>query len=506
MTRLSLLLPLLAVGCGIDLGPYEEGPAPCFGGSCAPEPPESVCREYLTADRAVDGCGVFVHSMFGDDANPGSQDKPVLTLQRAIEIARNGRGRVFFCTHMIGSVTVPSGVDLIGSFNCLDGTWERLAEGSYPVVQTLDDTVPITIEPARPDDTGAEDGVTTIVGMRVSAGSEVAVFVRSGTEVEIIGSLILGSSSYKTEHGQDWSGPPVAPRGVNGKGGEFGCTGEIVAGGAAVVSPCDEGPVSMGGKGGDGGVADGGDGEDGLPMPNSDDPRGTGLRGRGDHGSGSCEDGQDGQSGARGADGAPGQGMGRITEAGWIGGKAGDGATGEPGHGGGGGGGRRGSLAICEKANLAGPPGGGGGSGGCGGKGGEGGDNATPSIGILALHAKVTVRDSEVATVYPLGAGRGGAPQVGGNPGFGAAGAYWPDGSGRACDGGDGGYGGWGGYGGGGRGGDSIGIAYLDEDQLVLENVTFDLGEPSEGGMGNPNDPSTWGERGKRYETYRFPE
>ncbi|WP_437478487.1 hypothetical protein [Sorangium sp. So ce1014] len=35
-----------------------------------------------------------------------------------------------------------------------------------------------------------------------------------------------------------------------------------------------------------------------------------------------------------------------------------------------------------------------------------------------------------------------------------------------------------GGYGGPGRGGDSIGIAYLDEDQLTLAGVTYELGPP----------------------------
>ncbi|WP_437935998.1 hypothetical protein [Sorangium sp. So ce341] len=76
----------------------------------------------------------------------------------------------------------------------------------------------------------------------------------------------------------------------------------------------------------------------------------------------------------------------------------------------------------------------------------------------------------------------------------------------EACNGGDGGSGGRGGYGGGGRGGDSIGIAHLDDTELVLENVTFELGELGKGGIGNPADPATWGEDGIAVETLRFSE
>lgn len=94
----------------------------------------------------------------------------------------------------------------------------------------------------------------------------------------------------------------------------------------------------------------------------------------------------------------------------------------------------------------------------------------------------------------------------GGHPGFGASGGFWPGSTSRACDGGSGGIGGIGGYGGGGRGGESIGIAYLDEDQLVLENVTFELGEPGEGGHRGPADPTKSGADGVAVEKLLFPE
>ncbi|WP_437731764.1 hypothetical protein [Sorangium sp. So ce1335] len=70
-----------------------------------------------------------------------------------------------------------------------------------------------------------------------------------------------------------------------------------------------------------------------------------------------------------------------------------------------------------------------------------------------------------------------------------------------------GGQGGPGGYGGPGRGGDSIGIAYLDEDQLRLERVSFEIGPPGSGGMSWDHDGSTtMGPSGESHETLRFPE
>ncbi|WP_437276838.1 hypothetical protein WME90_37135 [Sorangium sp. So ce375] len=514
-SRLLLLVPLVAAGCGIDLGPYEneQPPARCGSGtSCEPAPPpESVCSAYLTADQAEDGCGVFVHFAVGDDDNPGTRDKPVLTLPRGVALARAGRGRVFFCGSYDGEIKLPSGVDIVGTFNCLND-WKRDTLLNGAVVQTTqttrNQTVPLTIEPASPGDTGAADGVSTLVDLRLYSGSEVGLFVRSGTAVELVRGEIVGDYSFRTEDGEDASLLPEAPAGPRGSRGVMGCAATPAAGGAPVVSQCEDGAVSIGGKGGDGGIAKGGDGGDGGPAPTSapEDRYPPGAGGIGDGGDGRCGPGEKGRSGAPGVDGAPGRGIGRLGEEGWIGARAGDGAWGAPGQGGGGGGGLRGSAALCSAASRSGPSGGSGGGGGCGGKGAKGGGNGTPSIGILALHARVTVRGSRIGTRPAMRGAHGGEPQRGGLGGLRGSAGYWPDASGRACDGGDGGLGGRGGYGGGGRGGDSIGIAYLDEDQLVLENVTFELGEPGVGGIGNPADPATWGEDGIAVETLRFPE
>ncbi|WP_437644036.1 hypothetical protein [Sorangium sp. So ce362] len=116
------------------------------------------------------------------------------------------------------------------------------------------------------------------------------------------------------------------------------------------------------------------------------------------------------------------------------------------------------------------------------------------------------MRDSVITTVTGGYGGDGGPPQEGGRGGRGAPGGALGDGF-SACFGGRGGQGGPGGYGGPGRGGDSIGIAYLDEDQLTLEGVTFEIGRPGMGGTSwNYDGSTTVGESGTSVETLRFPE
>ncbi|WP_437685489.1 hypothetical protein [Sorangium sp. So ce176] len=111
-----------------------------------------------------------------------------------------------------------------------------------------------------------------------------------------------------------------------------------------------------------------------------------------------------------------------------------------------------------------------------------------------------------IMTGYGGTGGNGGPPQQGGEGGRGAPGAALLDVF-QACMGGRGGQGGPGGYGGPGRSGDSIGGAYLDEDQLTLEGVTFEIGRPGKGGTSWNHDGSTTvGESGEAHETLRFPE
>ncbi|WP_437800066.1 hypothetical protein [Sorangium sp. So ce693] len=403
------------------------------------------------------------------------------------------------------SLILPSGVDLYGGVDCQ--TFERFKEGvtTGVTVRERPFAIALTVEPAGAGDTGAADGVSTIDHVTILGETYIGMLVRSGTAVELTRSEITASPGNGGGHGEEWPGPGGAPDGAHGKYGGDACSAATVAGGPAVVNPCEGGIPSAGGKGGDGRADGAGDGEAGEPVP-APDPGHEGQGGLGNREDVGCYSGFNGKNGKWGAIGASGEGIGRLTETGWEGDRAADGIRGMPGQGGGGGGGRRGGLAVCGVASKGGAGGGSGGAGGCGGRGGRGGGNGQPSIGIAVLHAKLTVRDSLLATRLAGSGGDGGAPERGGDGGWGMPGGAVGDGT-WSCGGGDGGRGGDGGYGGPGRGGDSIGIATLDEDQLTLERVTYELGPPGKGGVSwDWSGEEIRGEDGTRVETLRFPE
>ncbi|WP_437829847.1 hypothetical protein [Sorangium sp. So ce1153] len=490
------VLPLVAAGCGT--APGVNTPADAVS--------EPVCIEQLAKAQFLDGCGVFVNIPFfgGDDANPGTKDRPVRSLRRAIELARTGRGRVFAANDSFDeSVTLPSGVDIYGGFQILG--WERLPGDTSKILPRSGNPIALIVEPAGADDTGAADGVSTIDHMAILSGSHVGMLVRSGAVVEFIQGKIRTSWGLGGGHGERWPGLNLAPDGAHGMYGGDGCSAATVAGGPAVVNPCEGGIQSVGGKGGDG-LADGaGDGEDGEPVPEPN-PGHDGQGGPGNRADGDCASGFPGKSGRWGVVGAPGEGIGRLIETGWQGDRAAEGIRGMPGQGGGGGGGRRGGLAVCGEAPKGGAGGGSGGAGGCGGRGGRGGGNGQSTIGIVALHAKLTLRDSAIETSNAGQGGDGGPPEEGGEGGRGAPGGAVGDGR-WGCEGGNGGRGGDGGFGGPGRGGDSIGIAYLDEDQLTLEGITYELGPPGKGGVSwDWSGVEIGGEDGTAVKTLRFPE
>ncbi|WP_437623836.1 hypothetical protein [Sorangium sp. So ce1151] len=505
---LYLLSSPWTIGCGTAPDVGGAGGAPCDDLSCSERaPPESVCLDHLAADILDDGCGVFVAGLAGsgDDKNPGTKAKPVFSVQHAVDLARNGRGRVFVCSDgFAGNVRLPSGVDLLGGFNCW--LWDRDHENKVSTLQVIDNSDPVVlVEPAGPSDTGAADRVSRIVDMRLRSNGPISTLVQSNTVVEIIRNEILTSYGWAGRDGEEWPWPNRAATGPDGLYGGDACSAATVSGGAAVMSPCDDGAPSIGGKGGDGLPNSAEDGGTGAPVP-TPNPTNSGRGGYADRENIGCHSGSPGSSGALGIVGAAGEGIGRITETGWQGDRAGDGGRGMPGQGGGGGGGRRGGLAACGVATMGGAGGGSGGAGGCGGRGGRAGGNGHPTIGIVARHAQLTVRETLVTTLDAGPGGDGGPPERGGKPGRGAPGGALGDGT-WSCGGGNGGYGGEGGYGGPGRGGDSIGIAYLDEDQLTLEGVTYELGRPGKGGISWNHDGSiTTGEDGTVIDTLRFPE
>ncbi|WP_437962299.1 hypothetical protein WME76_44380 (plasmid) [Sorangium sp. So ce119] len=513
-----LLSSPAALGCGAE--PFTP---PCAEGvTCDPElavaPSEEECLEGLAALRVQAGCGVFASRSFGDDSNPGTMEKPVKTLARAVALAPRARGRVFACTDSYAEgLTLRSGIDLWGGFVCWAG-WPHYTEGSASGVVTLLSPdaggPPITVEAAQDDGEWATDGVSTIVDMHVQQRwrlqdfHSIAMRLRPGAVVEVLRSVIEADGAQKGEDGQD--AVYVDPQPAYGEIGAIGrdaCSAATVAGAPAVTTVCGD-MVSTGGKGGDGTPDRGGDAEHGKPLPASNS-RDAGLGGAGAKDGAPCQDGRRGGEGAPGAPGAAGQG-GRLTEAGWEGVPGIQGGTGAPGQGGGGGGGAPGGRSACGNAALGGASGGSGGGGGCGGTGGRGGGAGGASIAIFA-HAgsKLTLRETRVITGPGGAGGRGGEGQMGGQGVQGGPPGQAPDlGGERACRGGYGGWGGTGGYGGGGSGGPSIGIAYADDEQFALHRVTFEIGPGGPGGVADvfdeTRDKANRGSDGFAAEMMRF--
>ncbi|WP_441291864.1 hypothetical protein ACSRUE_16720 [Sorangium sp. KYC3313] len=515
-----LLSSPAALGCGTE--PFTP---PCAeGGTCDPEPAsapsEEECLEGLAALRVQAGCGVFASRAWGDDSNPGTMEKPVKTLARAVALAPRTRGRVFACVDTyLEAVTLPSGIDLWGGFACWS-RWRHYTEGptNKPALLVSPDpggSALITVVAAQHDGEGATDGVSTIVDMRVEQRwrldegiHSIAMRLAPGAVVEVLRSEIQSDRAQKGEDGQD--AVYVDPQPAYGEIGAIGsdaCSAATVAGASAVTTVCGD-MVSTGGKGGDGTPDRGGDAEDGRPLT-TPNPRDAGLGGAGAKDGAPCADGRRGGDGAPGEPGPAGQG-GRLTEAGWEGVPGNQGGTGAPGQGGGGGGGAPGGRSACGNAALGGASGGSGGGGGCGGTGGRGGGAGGASIAIFA-HAgsKLTLRETQVITGQGGYGGRGGKGQLGGQGVQGGPPGQASDlGGEHACRGGYGGRGGTGGYGGGGSGGPSIGIAYADDEQLTLDRVMFEIGEGGGGGIADvfdeTRDKANRGSDGFSAETMRF--
>ncbi|XXY50715.1 hypothetical protein WME91_06180 [Sorangium sp. So ce269] len=507
---LVALWALATAGCASD-------PAPL-----APSEPE--CLEAIAEQRAMDGCGVFVRARrLGDEGKlgTGTMADPLLSLPRAIELARGGRRRVFVCR--VGfypdTLILPSGVDLLGAFDC-DNGWVFSPPESIVAFWETSPPGPITLSivPDDGDRQGIEDdGVSTVANIMVEAASTghdgeslIAILVHPNTALELFRSTIriFNTAGHGADGGEGIPDRPGrAPDGMAGSPGGEACSADTVPGGAAVTAVHEDGSMSVGGKGGDGRADRGDDGNDGAPLP-SPNPSGLGLGGAGATSLRPCENGQNGAVGMDGADGRGGRRAGTFTMTGWVGEAGTEGADGKPGTGAGGGGGARGGTLACSAPPNGGRSGGSGGGGGWGGKGGKGGGHGGASVGVLAFDARVTLRDVLITT---HGGGRGGLGQTGqdggdgGQPGR-AANAPGEDDALRACDGGHGGRGGRGGRGGGGAGGPSIGIAYVNEELLTVERVRFSLGHPGKGGytVGPEGTPVAVGEDGFASETYRF--
>ena len=270
-----------------------------------------ACNADPALGPAENDCGVFVSSSSGDDANPGTRDKPVRTLERAISLARTGPLRVYACAEVFPeAVTVPSGVEVWGGLDCARD-WIYVGDSRRTVLAPDPDQIPLQAKK------GELGGISTLADLRLEAanasvpgGSSIAMLVLTGAAVELRRSELVAGDGAKGEPGER-GGELPAKGGTSGHSGAAACSADSVLGAPPAITVCGE-VKTIGGQGGEGNAALGGSGNDGQPEP-VPNPQGLGLGGVGEGNGLVCTPGQIGMPGLDGAHGLGGRGAGRIT-------------------------------------------------------------------------------------------------------------------------------------------------------------------------------------------------
>jgi hypothetical protein len=458
-----------------DLDPDRDGyvaPADCKPNDPASHPGAADLPDLDFADTNCDGIdGDEAKAVFaspqGNDANPGTKDKPKRQIQAAVTAAAASGHYVLAATGEYGEVVAASRVGIYGGYE--ESSWGRRNEADTEIVGASEGVLAA----------GARDVALQLLTIRGNHNGASAYGIRAinGSSLRLQRVTVTAGAGALGAAGAN--GAPGRPGGAGLPGAKGACDSNVKApggaGGESVVG-------RYGGKGGNGKYeGDGGDGEPGVV--------GTpGGKGGDEHGSeyniDSGEPGSNGSNGAAGAPGAGGTSTTVLSGIGWRGQGGREGIYGAPGNGGGGGGaggGQDGYFVI----NGTGNGGGGGGGGGEGGRGGGGGLAGGGSFGIYLLDSSAILEESSIW------AGDGGAGGRGGNGGHGGAGGaggegfyYCTDEVGFGGDGGRGGNGGPGGGGGGGAGGPSLGIIKLGTATAKLTETKVAFGAGGAAGAG----------------------
>ncbi len=275
----------------------------------------------------------------GKDTDPGTSDKPVATLAKAVQLAAE-KGHIYACTQTFAeNLVVTAGLKLYGGPDC-NQSWLYSGSGGTPTVIAPAAGIPLVL-------TSSADGAR-LRGFQFVApsggapgGSSIAVLATGVTGV-IESSQLLSGDALAGAPGSDASPDANGPTSDGALGGDAcKATSQIAALGSTNL--CGD---STGGAGGVGGLSTGGKGGAGGPGAG-------GQGGAGDPGSGwTCASGGDGYSGAdagKGASGPGGSTLGKLAADGYHGADGGNGESGNPGQGGGGGGGRAGSRARAAR-------------------------------------------------------------------------------------------------------------------------------------------------------------
>ena len=229
----SVCLSVVALGCGTAAGVCGCHPENCAEIlTCDTGPKEPACNADPALGPAEDDCGVFVSSSLGDDANPGTRERPVRTLVKAIGLARSGPLRVYACAEVFPeAVMVPSGVAVWGGLDCADG-WAYVGDNRRTVLAPAPDAIPLQVNASE------LQGISTLADLRLEAadaslpgGSSIAMLVQPGGAVEVRRSELVAGDGANGELGQGGGDGPAAG-GTSGWSGGPACSANVVPGGA----------------------------------------------------------------------------------------------------------------------------------------------------------------------------------------------------------------------------------------------------------------------------------
>ena len=480
---------------------YDHGVSACNEGTCE----LNGCEQnfYNLNDDPSDGCEyacTFIHdgdlpdrdnidedcdgvdgslnhavflSLTGSDAQSGlTRDEPVISLTRALEIAKaQGRSQILVANgtyELTSHISWDEPIGLFGGYNSSFTSRNSLratfvfSSGFGFVIESL--TAPTQFK-------------------RVN----IQILQQSGESAIVRAVNVYDSSDhFSMEECDVWAGKGGPGRsGINGNLGNDGTNGANASGSTGGVGGTIGGGLGASGRrraaglqgqsgsinqsvcGGVGGAASGTlglDCNDGDPRPGGNGGVGcTGFTGsQGNHGN------------------SLGLWLGRL----WLPSNGSTGNIGGVGGGGGGGGSGGGedctSLGVCLYCGT-GQGGGGGGGGGSGGTGGSGGIGGGASFGFVIYNSTITLKSSSVRSSGGGDGGDGGQGGAGGSGGSGGSGAT--SSSNKDGDGGDGGRGGGGGAGGcGGGGGGGPSILFVGSGTVRLVGIV--IRTPGAGGLG----------------------
>ena len=504
--------------------------------------PDGVDQNCDGADGDI-GNAIFV-AKNGDDSQSGAIDRPMLTIQAALDKAHAAGKRDVYVASGVYAQTIElkEGVGLYGGYS--SDFKERGIDLNVTVIMGEEFT---DAQPGAVNAFGIEGqaGATVLDGFTVfghnnmiPGGSSYAVYVKDCTDGLRIShnTIEAGSAGAGSKGNNGMNGNP----GNSGEDGAYAfgvgtddCTKIFPVlprpGGAGGTNSCEDDSQAQGGAGGGNtcpktfGVAP-------VAYENGKDGAGpeAGAGGKGGYDrevwycwmfppSGECHQADNGKEtstpGIPGSDGSAGNtegGNGCFADAAggavidglWAGSS---GLSGEKGvHGSGGGGGGAGGGAqdgpSCNAVTHIGGSGGGGGSGGCAGSGGGGGGSGGGSFGIFVVWDDAP-DSAPVVTDNAIAGGMGGPGGPGGNAGSGGPGGAGGTGgeddfdsapcAAPGSNGGAGGHGGHGEGGGGGCGGAAYGLFAHGNSDLDLSDWTtkntFALGTGGSGGNGGPS-------------------